>query len=371
MERRFDPIRKRLVDLSLRPEVWFLFSGAHLSEMAPTGAMYANAASRRADVLVELCGRKALIPYHSILDLEAEILHEDRAALTTGDIVRHDGSWFPAVDQFFTPRKWADELKNALDREVQERGLNRKMRRMMKGKLMKGEAPRMSSLANLDPISTVEICKKYPMRDKDARIISLYSVGRASAKQADQAFLESLRDPSWMMRWFHDNFDDLGGLGNLVRGPARSTHLKAEVVIAKFAEAEQLAKSTGVDLLSGSHWKVAKETLTADFANTLIQGAYPGAVKIESTPQVFDVARGVSTFVCSLLSSMRNSVGKTKRSFEPNDVVDATHAIYAPYVDFFRADRYMAPIVQEHVRRYGTVVVNKLEDLPDLIEAAL
>ena len=371
MAARFDPVRKRLVDLSLHPDVWFLFSGAHLSEMAPTGAMYADAASRRADVLVELCGRKALVTYHSILDLEAEILHKGGAALTVDDIVKHDGSWFPTLGQFFTPRKWADELKKAFDQQVQERGLNRKMRRMMKGRIMKGKELRMSSLANFDPISTADICKRYPMREQDARIISLYSVGRASAKQADQAFLESLRDPSWMMRWFHDNFDDLGALGNLVRGPAHSARLKAEIVITKLTEVEELTKITGVDLLSGSRWMAEKKSLITNFSNALVQSAYPEAIKIESENKIFDVARGVSTFAYSLLSSIRNSVGNTRRSFESNDIVDATHAIYAPYVDFFRADRYMAPIVQEHVKRYGTIVVNKLEDLPDFVEAAL
>jgi hypothetical protein len=35
-------------------------------------------------------------------------------------------------------------------------------------------------------------------------------------------------------------------------------------------------------------------------------------------------------------SSLRNAIGNHARSPEPNDFVDAVHAMYAPYVDLFR-----------------------------------
>lgn len=37
--------------------------------------------------------------------------------------------------------------------------------------------------------------------------------------------------------------------------------------------------------------------------------------------------------------------------------------MYAPYVSFFRTDRYMAPIVQAQVERFGTIVVGRLTEL--------
>ena len=53
----------------------------------------------------------------------------------------------------------------------------------------------------------------------------------------------------------------------------------------------------------------------------------------------------------------------------PSDsqAVDAMHAAYAPYVNVFRADRYMAPHIDKQVKQFGTRVVNKLEDVPAVL----
>jgi len=45
--------------------------------------------------------------------------------------------------------------------------------------------------------------------------------------------------------------------------------------------------------------------------------------------------------------------------------------MYAPYVDIFRTDSYMAPIVQEKVKKYETTVVAKIGNLAEKIETQL
>jgi hypothetical protein len=42
--------------------------------------------------------------------------------------------------------------------------------------------------------------------------------------------------------------------------------------------------------------------------------------------------------------------------------------MYAPYVDVFRADRYMAPHIRKQVERRGVLVVSRLEDIPAQID---
>ena len=54
-----------------------------------------------------------------------------------------------------------------------------------------------------------------------------------------------------------------------------------------------------------------------------------------------------------------------------SDWVDSLHAMYAPYVDIFRTDSYMAPIVEAKVEKYGTTVVAKIGNLAEKIETRL
>ncbi|MNW11681.1 hypothetical protein D3C71_2091900 [compost metagenome] len=40
-----------------------------------------------------------------------------------------------------------------------------------------------------------------------------------------------------------------------------------------------------------------------------------------------------------------------------SDFVDIIHALYIPYVSYFRADKYMCSILQPFANRFGTQVV--------------
>ena len=54
-----------------------------------------------------------------------------------------------------------------------------------------------------------------------------------------------------------------------------------------------------------------------------------------------------------------------------SDFSDGLHAMYAPHVQVFRADGFMAPIVSEHARRFPVQVVSKLSKLRSTIESLL
>ena len=56
-------------------------------------------------------------------------------------------------------------------------------------------------------------------------------------------------------------------------------------------------------------------------------------------------------------------VATTPRKAKLSDFPDAMHAMYAPYVDVFRADSFMAPHVNRCVQRHSTIVVSKLDEL--------
>ena len=59
------------------------------------------------------------------------------------------------------------------------------------------------------------------MRPDDARTIGRYVVGDADASAAREAFLNSLRDPRWMMQWFRQHHERLTPFLDWVRSPAK------------------------------------------------------------------------------------------------------------------------------------------------------
>lgn len=46
-----------------------------------------------------------------------------------------------------------------------------------------------------------------------------------------------------------------------------------------------------------------------------------------------------------------------------SDFVDLIHALYIPYVSYFRADRYMCGVLQPLAKDFGTEVVHHLPQL--------
>ena len=81
---------------------------------------------------------------------------------------------------------------------------------------------------------------------------------------------------------------------------------------------------------------------------------------------------GISAGIKSLYSSVWANVGGgRKEEASDSQPVDALHAFYAPYVQIFRADRFMAPHIQKQVINAGTIVVPRLSQLVNTLEKHL
>ncbi|MDR7098605.1 hypothetical protein J2X04_000952 [Lysobacter niabensis] len=364
--------RDRLLELAQHPRVKFVFSGAHLSEMAPLEARYADAAARRTDLLVSLCKRRCLISFDRLMSAEIQTLINRSSEPV--DAISGDGNWFPDIGQIVTPAQAIDAVK-ALDDKANELGLSRKERRALQSRTTRRGKFRSAALDALGNGNMDEILKVYPMRREDAEVIMQYVVGKVSARRADQAFLESLRDPRWMMRWFREHHDRLGVVGDWVRGPARKLTTQMVSVAGAAARALQHERVTGKnplgDQLTTLGWQRSQDELLLTVINRVALAVSTGASKFTDAGTVDNYCPGIAMCIRVTHSSLRNSIGNTAREPKPNDFVDAIHSMYAPYVDVFRGDRYMSPIVSLHASKYGTKVVAKLEEAPAAIESAL
>jgi hypothetical protein len=361
------PVQGELVALADGGRVRFAFSATHLSEMAPLEPRYTPPAAGRADMLVRLCRQTALVSFDRLISMETGQLAGRMAAPLP--IVTDDATWFPEMKDLVGPVQAADTLRQAIAQV--EVGLNHQQRRKFKQEFFRGGQPGprlwrlLADVGNHGDLS--EALALYPMRPQDARALWRYVVGQASAAEADAAFLASLRDPRWMMRWFAQHHGQLSPFLELVRGPARTLIAELSHVVAR---GRTLAAMN--EFPTERWWHDLQDQTVLEQANRFLAQEHPGAPACIDVDQVDERCPGLATAIRLLWLVLRDSLApQHPRDMQDSDVVDALHAAYAPYVQVFRADRYMAPRIQGLVERCGTTVVAKLTELPAVIERRL
>lgn len=140
--------------------------------------------------------------------------------------------------------------------------------------------------------------------------------------------------------------------------------------LALAATMDQVGVSSDRNLFTPSGWHTSLQHSLVNIPNRLATSlSLPGAVTDDSK-LVERYCPSLTLALKVLYSALWDSVsGKKPRQPENSDFLDAVHAMYAPYVRVFRADRYMAPHVRKHASVHGTIVVNRLLDLPDVIHS--
>lgn len=359
-----------------RGQIVCCFSGTHLSEMAPIDAVYADAAERRAVLVEELCGRNALISQDALF--ASEMRYAYGISDTIPSVHSPSGDWFPERVSDISPVR-AIEASGIFKEAIDDLNLNRKARRFAKKSLLKRGKPRhelraiavdVARSGNLD-----DILEKYPMRPQDARVLARYAVGDATSEEAESAFLNSLRDPRWMMSWFRMHHEKLTPFIEWTRRPAKSM-ISAFGKLADHAEKlrildSMLGGNLSREAFSLEKWMAIQDELLESIANGISKVMISENLQEISANTVDSMCPGISTGVRSLHSALRTVTTSTPRRPKLSDFPDALHAMYAPYVDIFRADSFMAPYITAQVRRFGTVVVPKITDLVPAINDRL
>ncbi len=346
-------------------------------EMAPLHPSYTPEAAARADLLVALCGKNALISFEQIFNAEvsraADLTAEPFAVLNT------NANWFPAYEGSLLPPVTDASRREEIKEVFRDQGITRAQRRAADRKLykkgrptalLKSILPRKDSKIELDAI-----LRSYPMRPADAEVLTRYVFGHASEAQAETALLNGLRDPSCVMRWFAESHDTMSPIIRWIRDPSEKYIAGLQAAIAGVQELRRLEEQLGhrvpVSTLTPSGWKALLDDTLLKLANRILATSYPDCQPISDVRLVTQHCPGLSTTLRCIYSAAWDALGLQPRAPKKSDYADALHALYAPYVSIFRADSYMAPHVAKHVKEYGTKVVGRLRDLPQEIERAL
>lgn len=366
-----------LVEWTRAGQIKLVFSGTHLMEMAPLDSVYTQAAAARADLMVSLCGRNAVMSLDRLIEWELKVL--TGASPSVPQIVSSNGEWYPEWGQMISPVQWIEAARD-VDGIAKEQGLNRQQRRLVKRSLFRGGGrPKRKTnqfLAANEPTSDYsEILERYPMRPEDARVFGQYVAGKATAQQANEAFLESLRDPKWMMRWFAEHHSKLTPLIQWLRGPSEKMLIAANAMAAAMQTLRlNRARHTSGERPAGftaETWSQMQDQFLCTVATRLLEHHSLPRTSTLSAKDVDQACPGFTTFVRSVHSALKDVTTETPRQAKASDFVDGAHALYAPYVDVFRADSYMANHIRKSLPNGGTTVVPKLSMLRAAIDSRL
>lgn len=374
--------RAKLLDLSRSGAVRFVFSSVAICEAVPLTPESVSLAEMKAALLVDLCGSNVLVSFDRLVSMEIEAMLGRTKNLVQP--IDSDGTWFPDLGSPDEEGSIWRHMQDMADADLKQQGLPRQQRRAMARKLVKHGKPRAAFLSHLDQQNsrpmTSALMEKYPMRPEHAELMVRYGLGRASEQEFMEALAGSLRDPRWMMRWFATDHALASPIAEIVRRPGRELGEMTRKLAAaslKYANALTMLDPDGLDPIGRNgqitrEWAEFQERQLVSIACRLALSWF-GANLPQVTASIVDVScPGLSTTIRSLYSSVWDNVGGGRKEL-PSDSqpVDALHALYAPYVDVFRADRFMAPHIQRQVSRHRTIVVPRLSQLVETIEQQL
>ena len=374
-------IKHELLAHAQSGNVRFVFSGLVVCEAVPTGSHAVDYAIARGDLLTELSRRSALLYPADLFEKEVRALAERRALPRTAVVGVKD--WFPSIE-FEDPLPLSEMMRQRFEADPDVKSLPRQQRRAAERKMFKNGALRPTLDAAIRATASATyvdgILANWPMDRKNAEVFKRYALGEATRVEACEAMAESLRDPRWLMRWFTENPELALPLADIVRKPGRELGSQLRGLIA---QAEELKSMPAGDTSKPNRWEELPISTKGDWqsrVDTQVVGivrsvAAKCGIQLSepiTNREVSEFCPGIDATMRSMMSSVWDNVGGRRRTL-PSDsqVPDAMHAMYAPYVDVFRADAYMAPHIQAQVKRHGTSVVQRLVQLPAEIERRL
>lgn len=363
-EAEFASLRRELEALAEQGEVQFFYSGTILSEIAPVRECDRGLALRRGTLLSQLCGQNAMISFDRIIQKELMQLDSDCTDPFLGR--SSDGDWFPDLRGIMpSPEARKTMLQHALEESIADGESNRKMRRAMRKMAMGKNGVRSSIL----PLSSAPSLPDgtLPIRPEDYAIVSRYMAGLATRYQAEEAFKSSLRDPSWITRYLSAEKVNPVKLAGLVRSPAEIYIKRVVEILDRLAASLKSVQVHQPDFyLTDDFWKGAWEDQIVNVVLKLAGDSQATPLALSSR-QVITRCPGITCFFGVAFEIFKRRASGGKRQLTRNDFQDALHAIYAPYVDVFRADGHTSSLLRPYSKRYGSKVIDRIEQLPSAI----
>lgn len=357
-------IRERLQSWARAGTVDFRYSQVHLSEMSPTRDDKVDEAVLRVGLLSDLCKQRCFIGYWEVLQLEGQRLTKNRPSM--GTVLSNHGDWFSGIgstvdeilQRLVAPR---EELSNKL----KEVTTNRAHRRAAADVIDEHARPVVEQLA-----------EAFPFEAGSRLVFGQYLLGQAPASALRKALDAAFRNPVFVIRWLHKNFETLGPAFSFLRGPSTEMHQKMVQLRVWVSSLRKTHSGAPPGYQEGSE---IDDLLPSDILLELVlhsEKVFDMPIPVSQSGDVDWVslehcAPGLLTALKTHLQVALAGTTETPRKPLGSDFLDILHTVYAPYVDVFRADRTMAHFVKQALGTRGTKVVGSLPELIPAVEALL
>ena len=288
-----------------------------------------------------------------------------------------NGDWFPDIGDIIDGIDLDIDFK-AIAKENANPGSNRHERRkaikglIRKGKVREAILPQFLAIAATSAMDDLKT--KNPMKDENLRMLLKHRLGYASKEEAINSFMESFRDPAWMIQWFNRSPDELGVISNLYRASAANLcETLAEIAnnLVSIRDAARVLDQERANRLVGKSWReMACEESLLIVGQQLLE---KHAVVPSGPIAIKDITRycpGFSIVIYAAYSTLWDAISTQPRQMKPSDFMDALHAYHLPYVDIFRTDKYMAGQLKRY-SKWDTKIISSLLDLPRIIEETI
>lgn len=207
-------IRGQLQSWGRAGAVDFRYSQVHLSEMSPTRDDKVDDAVRRVGLLSDLCKQRCFIGYWDVLKLEGQRLTKNRPSM--GTVLSNHGDWFSGIDSM------VDEIlqrlvlpREEISNKLKEVTTNRAHRRAAAGVVDEHARPVVEQLA-----------EAFPFEAGSRLVFGQYLLGQVPASALRKALDAAFRNPVFVIRWLHRNYETLGPALSFLRGPSTEMHQK-------------------------------------------------------------------------------------------------------------------------------------------------
>ena len=326
------------------------YSYAHVTEAAPIQQSDLESGVARLISIRRVCGPRCYMDPFTLLRREISTLREG-TPLQQGDILIDNAHWYPEpggsaeAENFFSA---TNELK-----------------RIVAGR---GQRDRVSGLydkaGNLSPEAAKLLDKKLrsalaanprgaEISPELAEDVTRFSRGEISKQQLSTAgILSDLRRVAASKSIYA-----------VCAGLRESADKIVDVLTRGFAVAASEGALTRATALSRAN--VVSAPMLNDLAEKF--GIKPNTGELVSSWEATPAFKVIETLAVGLTLSVMQSAGRG-RIPKRSDLGDLLHAMYLPYVDVFRADRFTASILRQANVPARAVLVDRFVDLPAAIE---
>jgi hypothetical protein len=342
-------IKNRLKSWVDSEQIEIRYSMTHIMEALPTADGGAEPSGLRLACIQELCGTKVM---------------EDQITLITNELsnmqnppTRNDeGRWLPfaAIKDEFLPDK-GDATT-----------LNRNQRRTLAAE-MRRSGSRLDFSAERN-----ELISRLPFKREQAEKV-LKDPNNSAVLEA--ALAASLSDLSHLFAWHEDPHSQKTEFANILRQSGEGLYnlfIESAKQLGEYYRelTDQGLPDKSVDQQIKAYVQKLCVEAPQELANALSKDLVPGA-----QPVVADKDNAPTIFVLSKLLAHNLNTSVVPRKYprvpKASDLGDVMHAMYLPYVDFFRADAATAHVINSQNFGFGATVVTSLDKLISGIEARL